>query len=243
MKVAFGFCAAVIALMSTSSGAADLGGMPDKPRYDRGDDGAPALHWQGVYAGVNGGYDFGRDFTHETSGSPYNAVSLERFRSDAHGFTGGVQLGYNYQINHVVFGIEADMNYAGQSRKGTSFSGAVSAGGTGGYVGTVRPRLGLAFGPWLFYGTGGLAYGNPGTTITGNINNALSTSNSDWRVGWVAGIGTEYAIDQNWSVRTELLHMDFGRTTISGVGLDGNTYSWSDRLSENALRVGVNYRY
>ena len=241
-------CSSIILACLMTAGAeraaaADLGGLPPARIAEPEEVYTPALRWTGLYLGANAGYSFGRDGTRETSAIPYNGMNFEHFGSHAQGFTGGGQVGYNYQTGRVVLGIEADFNYANLTRSATSPSGAVTAGGTGGFVGSVRPRLGLAWGQWLLYGTGGVAFGTADSTTTGNTGNTFTASNSDWRVGWVAGMGVEYAFNRNWSVRTELLHTNLGATTVSGVALDGNAYSWRDHITENAVRFGVNYRF
>jgi len=222
--------------------AADLGGYapPPPPAYI---DSRPALMWTGLYVGLNAGYSFSRDFTREDSAFPYNGVALEHLRSSASGFTGGGQIGYNYQMGHFVLGIEADFNYVDLSRTKTSLSGAVTEDISGNFIGTVRPRVGVAFGPALLYATGGLAYSSVDTTITGNTANTLSASNTGMRVGWAAGAGAEYALNRSLSLRLEYLHTDLGRTDLSGVALDTNTYAWRDHLTDNVVRLGINFRF
>ena len=220
--------------------AADLYSPPPAPADEYY---APALRWSGIYAGINAGYSWSHFSDRETSAIPYNTVDLERFRGGGGGFTGGIQLGYNYQVGNIVLGIEADINYVDISRSVTSPSGFVTADNGSGYMGTLRPKLGLAMGPWLFYGTGGLAYATIDSKISGNDGFGLNATESGWRTGWVAGAGIEYALDRNWSIRTEYLHTDFGRTTVSGPANDGLTYSWSEHARDNSLRVGVNYRF
>lgn len=234
------FAAAVVIPIAVD--AADLGGGPlplPAPTYA----GMPELMWMGLYIGANGGYSMGRTWTKEQSALPFDSVALERFRDKSSGFTGGFQLGYNYQIGHVVAGLEADFNYRDWSSTLTSPSGAVTATTSGSFLGTVRPRLGIAAGPFLLYGTAGLAYGSPSTTITGNTGNTLSASNTDVRYGWVAGAGIEYRLDRNWSIKAEYLHTDLGSTAISGVAADGSTYSWNQGFVDNSIRLGINFRF
>jgi outer membrane immunogenic protein len=225
-----------------SAQAADLGGYapPPPPAYI---DSRPALMWTGLYVGLNAGYSSSRDFTREVSALPYDGAALEQMHSRTSGFTGGGQIGYNYQMGHFVAGIEADFNYVDLSRTKTSLSGAVTEDISGSFIGTVRPRVGVAFGPALLYATGGLAYGSVDTTIVGNTANILSASSTGIRVGWAAGAGGEYALNRNLSVRLEYLHTDLGRTDLSGVALDTNTYAWHDHLTDNVVRLGVNFRF
>jgi hypothetical protein len=61
------------------------------------------------------------------------------------GFVGGAQIGYNYQMGHLVVGIEADFSYDNY------LTSSVTSVASPAWVGSLRPRLGYASGPWLFY--------------------------------------------------------------------------------------------
>jgi opacity protein-like surface antigen len=101
------------------------------------------------------------------------------------GFVGGGQVGYNYQVNSAVFGIEADIQGSTQNGGGNYYGAAadkfyldrptgtyryvqVNRSAIGGgnvqagvdWLGTVRGRIGYLVSPtFLAYATGGLAYG------------------------------------------------------------------------------------
>ncbi|MET4318852.1 outer membrane protein [Bradyrhizobium sp. RT5a] len=134
------------------------------------------------------------------------------------------------------------------------------------WFGTVRGRLGAAVTPRvLFYGTGGLAYGRVSTSGTiaatnvsgspGSDDNlaftpvAANFSSSTTKIGWTAGAGIEGAFADNWSARLEYLYVDLG--TVSGslatpvIALSGAplVVSYRSRITDNILRVGVNYRF
>jgi outer membrane immunogenic protein len=196
-------------------------------------DGLRVLSWTGFYAGVSGGYAWGRSDQHDPLGNstgPY----------DINGGFGGGTIGYNRQISNWVFGLEVDLS-AGSIKGGGSTSpswGCVVADGCVTDVkwfGTARGRLGYATGPWLFYGTGGAAYGQMHTLIqTTAFNNTVD------HAGWVVGGGVEYAGAPRWSLIAEYLHLDFGndiRWTNFG-GDPGLT-----RADFDLVRAGVNYRF
>ena len=75
------------------------------------------------------------------------------------------------------------------------------------------------------------------------LGKALGASNGDWRVGWTAGGGIEYALARNWTIRAEYLHIDLGHADISALASDGNTYTWRSHLTDDVVRMGVNYRF
>lgn len=133
--------------------------------------------------------------------------------SDASGFIYGGQLGYNWQFNrNWVVGIEADIT-------GTDISEPTIPARVD-YFASVRGRLGYSMGRTLVYGTGGWGTAQvtgAGVSITGDA--------------WVLGLGLEYALNHNWSVRGEYLHYEFDDN-----GLPGNAYA-------QIFRVGANYRF
>jgi len=135
-------------------------------------------------------------------------------------------------------------------------------------LGTVRRRAGVISGPWLLYATGGLAYGristsgilsptNPDPVIQHNL--AALWDQSSTRVGWTIGGGIESAISGNWTWKREYLYVDLGTVTANGALPAGNCYGTggtcngplplpgpgtvSSRITDNILRIGLNYKF
>jgi outer membrane immunogenic protein len=120
------------------------------------------------------------------------------------------------------------------------------------WFGTVRARAGVLVAPKvLLYATGGLAYGEVNTSETINT---TSFSNSDTRFGYAVGAGIEGALGGNWTAKLEYLYVDLGRTSGSfattipafGAGAVASgtlTSSYSSHITDNVLRVGLNYRF
>ena len=133
--------------------------------------------------------------------------------------------------------------------------------------GTFRGRAGFDFNRIFFYGTGGLAVADlhSDTNVTfatfptvpfrgaGNsvYNGAVHIgSDSQIRVGWVAGVGAEYAFAPDWSVKAEYLYVDLGTQSfrsplVAAVvpAAVGPGYNWNSSVRErdNIVRVGLNY--
>ncbi|MBR1229187.1 MULTISPECIES: outer membrane protein [unclassified Bradyrhizobium] len=231
---------AVVAATSVAS-AADMA-----PRYTKAP--APVVevwNWTGFYIGGNAGYSWGRG---SSDVSYYNTVtglqiappagSITGASYDMNGAIAGGQVGYNWQSNNWVFGLEADAQWSDEKgsaayRCAGTLAGGVClpgltflpAGATGTnlalgthleWFGTVRGRVGILATPKvLFYGTGGLAYGSLKTTgtLTGltpaGVALIATGSNSDVRLGWTVGVGVEGKITNNWSAKLEYLYMDF----------------------------------
>ena len=207
----------VLALGVVQASAADIvrsrRAPPPAPVYI-----APPFTWTGGYVGINGGYGFGRsDFS-----APFTTGSFDT----SGGLVGGT-LGYNYQVNQLVFGIEGDLDASWI--KGSAACGGLTCETKNNWLATARGRLGYAAGNFMPYITGGAAFGDIKTSITG------IGSTTETKTGWTGGGGVEYAFNGPWSAKLEYLYVDLGR----GGTIGGSTA----KLQENIVRAGVNYRF
>ena len=191
--------------------------------------------WTGFYAGINGGYGWGGgDSIAFSDGSDRWA------RAQPQGGFGGGQLGYNFQSGSFVYGVETDFQGAGisDSVTGTSVNGAgFTSQQSIDWFGTVRGRLGFAFGNALVYGTGGFAYGNVNQRT--NYSGDVFASNTT-QTGYAVGGGVEYKFNPAWSVKAEYQYIDLGSERLTD-GL-GNATNPLDTNFQTA-RVGLNYRF
>jgi outer membrane immunogenic protein len=204
----------------------------------------PAFTWTGLYVGAHGGYAWGRDTTKEYISATMGYVGLQNtFKPD--GFFGGLHAGANYQFRSAVFGIEGDVDLG--SIKGGFVDPPVAPfnpGGRGnteiGIQGSMRLRLGYAFGPALAYATGGIAaaelkstyYNWPGTgeTFKRNI------------YGYTVGGGLEYAFTSALSARVEYRFTQFDLTTNnSQLAFPG--FSGTQEPYYHTTRAGLSYRF
>ncbi|HSI40589.1 MAG TPA: outer membrane protein [Xanthobacteraceae bacterium] len=173
----------------------------------------PVFDWTGFYLGANGGYGWG-------SGSAY----ADQLGIKQDGWFGGGQLGVNYQFgNNVVLGAEADIAASDFQDSVDGVSSKLD------YFGTVRGRLGYAFGNVLPYVTGGFAWGHNEVSFDGLSSDKTLT-------GWTAGAGLEYAVTNNWTVKAEYLYMDLGDAYYDSIGANVG-------VTENLGKVGVNYKF
>ena len=209
--------AGVLVLSIGSASAADIArrpAMPAKaPVYV-----APPYNWTGPYVGINGGGGWGN--------SSFSAPLPSTNFDTSGGLVGGT-LGYNWQANQIVFGLEGDIDWSHFTGSGTC--GGVSCSVRNDWLGTARGRLGYAFDRFLPYVTGGAAFGNIKTAKTG-IGSA-----DESRVGWTLGGGVEYGLSGPWSIKAEYLYVDLG----NGGSIGGSTASFRTSI----VRAGINYRF
>lgn len=188
-----------------SARAADVA-MPLKaPRFER------YFDWGGLYVGGHAGYG-GGSFGPGTNPLPQQGGFLPHSLT---GLIGGFQAGYNLHLSgNWVAGIEADISFPGPLDQ----PGLVPApfNTTFDYFGTARGRLGYAFGTWLPYVTGGIAWGRTHTDLN-DTDGEIVGMKARMHLGWVAGAGIEFALGGNWSSKLEYNYIDLGARTY-GLG-------------------------
>lgn len=192
-------------------------------------------NWTGFYLGGHVGYG-GGSFGPGTNPLPEQGVFLPHSIT---GLIGGYQAGYIRQFsNHVVLGIEADASFTSPLDAPALTSAPFNT--TLDYVGTVRGRIGYAFGTLLPYVTGGFAWGHSHVNVNDGGRNVVS-SPGQYQPGWTAGAGVEFAVSGNWSAKAEYDYIDLSRRMydLSGFGLPGINVDPNIHL----VKFGLNYRF
>jgi outer membrane immunogenic protein len=255
--------ASVGAIALTGSAlAADLPSRAPPPVYLPP---VPIFTWTGIYIGGQIGYAWGQDhndFVGSFPAGPLLATGVffdNTFGQNPNGVIGGAHVGYNYQINQWVLGLEGSVDGTSMSKTLVFAPGGFAApvGFFGNGVtettradiqGSIRGRIGVAWDRALLYGTGGVAFGGFKTSYTffspffatGGTSNFSTT-----RVGWTVGGGIDYAITNNWSVRAEYRYTDFGRNTNTPFGglFTGGAFTGHHHFTENQVQVGFSYKF
>lgn len=184
---------------------------------------AASFDWTGAYIGVNAGGGFGKFKFEPSLGTGLDIT--------ASGFLGGVQAGYNWQSGQIVYGVEADFQGSTVKSSISGFGGDIET--KIDWFGTVRARIGYTpVDRFLVYGTGGFAYGHDKTSAGGGF--SFSKTNA----GWTVGGGVEYAINTNWTFKSEYLYTDLGKSTFT---IGGTNLDITDKF--HTVRVGLNYKF
>lgn len=258
--------------LTVAAGAADLPRRAAPPMFAP----VPVFTWTGFYVGVNAGYawaDHDRDDVYffppgSIVGSlgTTGTLTLADGRGNDDGFTAGGTIGFNYQMGSIVLGIEGDLNWADIGRNAGVFpAGTYTFVGTPGlafaapaatvvtdgngidWFGTIRARAGVAFDRALIYATGGFAFGGGGNN-NGCGGLLLGCNDDDWRGGWTAGGGIEYAFTNNLTAKLEALYVNLDRNNNVGAvyNLPTNTLFLGNGRNDDdftVVRVGVNYKF
>jgi outer membrane immunogenic protein len=273
LKVTLGAVAAVT--LGGSAFAADLAykAPPVAPP-------APVYNWTGFYLGLNGGWGWANSdvtaTTFQTAGTTPNPVIPNHiFSQSPSGAVFGGHLGYNWQVGpNWLVGFEGDFDGTNINKSTALIALDPLLGGVGGantatdglmvhseiqWLASLRGRVGWTAGPDLFYFTGGAAWEQVNTnvllsadTITAVFSTSSAASLTTTKSGWVAGLGWERLIAQNWIVRAEWLHYGFdGGGTINvplTCGALGATATCGQNITNNnnrvdVVRVGLSYKF
>jgi len=191
--------------------------------------------WNGGYIGVHGGYGWGS--LHVTDGI-LGFLPVETANLDPKGWFGGFQGGYNWQFAPAwLVGLEADSSFGSLRDSGVTQPSLFAASTKIDELGTGRLRLGYVMDRMLVYATGGVAYGHEDKTLITSPSPGVATK--VYHVGWAAGGGVEYKLDQSWSVKAEYLWTDLGKFDATRPAFPAQVRTMD--LTVNTVKVGLNY--
>ena len=213
---------------------------------------APIYDWTGFYIGGNGGWG--------QSNQCLNFVDVlgVDFRDGCASRSGGViggQIGYRWQANQWVFGLEAQGDWADLSRTRLSPFFDQALGGIPGFVSTrtstdgiglFTGQIGYAWNQALFYVKGGAAVTSNRFSIFETLSGIQLASVSATRWGGTAGVGFEYGFAPNWSFGVEYDHLFMGDANNTFTGLNTlDARFLNNRVTQDVdmVTLRINYRF
>ncbi|GEO99284.1 outer membrane protein [Methylobacterium haplocladii] len=265
--------------------AADLPLRSSLPPMEQLPPPAPPPVWGGFHVGLDAGYARTGTQHLKTSGTTPQEQALVDFGNlgavAMHGSSFVLRGGLGYDVQFTpgsgfVVGVEADALYTNLQRvrtTGFNFGGSdigLEARQTLDFLGTVRGRLGYAFGPVLVYGTGGFAYGGIGVAAHTTLSNAQYTGLYDGGrytgidTGFVYGGGIELMAPDGYtpafltpgrlSFKVEYLRYDLGKRNVEVGGIGpvfgpggltptGHTADSIARTQGQLVTAGLAYRF
>jgi outer membrane immunogenic protein len=235
----------VCAIGTQPSLAADL--PIEKPFY-MAPVAAPIFNWSGFYLGGHVGYGQGKydvDTATVVGGVVVDTAS-NAFNLD--GWLAGGQIGFNWQVDQLVFGIEGDMSWTdiGGDFQYDPLRPEAIAGADIDWLATLRGRVGIAYDRTLLYATGGLAWAKDLGFANSVIVAGDRATSSGMRTGWAAGGGLEHAVTDKLSINAEYLYVDLGddrRESAASTFPAGLVLRADSDYHLHVFRVGLNYRF
>ena len=212
---------------------------------------APPFSWTGIYIGGNAGAAWNRGTVSDASGNSFSLPTSNAV------FTGGGQVGGNWQMGALVLGVEGQFDWL--ANQNNASAGIIIPGGDtvnvvskDRWLTTLTGRIGFAADHWLFYAKGGGAWvGNQSFTVNDVTNPAASftTSNGGWNTGWTVGGGIEWAFAGPWSAKIEYDYIKLSSNSFTVpatspiAGLPPNDVFTTANRNIQTVLFGINYRF
>jgi outer membrane immunogenic protein len=188
--------------------AADLTYSEPAPSYE--EPAATSSGFTGAYAGIHAGMSSER---------------INPFAGDKE-FMGGIQVGYNTEVNGVIVGGELEYSHLGDTEVDVPRGALIER-----HRVAAKAKAGAAMGETLLYGTAGMAMTSlrDGKTVEGP---------DGWKPGYLLGAGVEQNLNANLSAKVEYNYV----RTNDVRSFDGVTTSQTD-VSDHVIKGGVNYKF
>ncbi len=213
--------------------------------------------WSGFYVGLNGGGGSSHNCWSVTNEILLGVISPPAAEgcNNAVGGAAGGQIGYRWQINSWVFGVEGQGDWTDfkGSNANLFFTGAPFNENDQSRMdafGLLTGQVGYAWDKILFYVKGGGAVTANRYATYANVSNGQMIDNSgEARWGGTVGAGLEFSFAPDWSVAFEYDHLFMGTRDVNSnfVGNFGpvGLFSATNRISQDVDigTVRINYRW
>jgi outer membrane immunogenic protein len=232
------FLLGAIALVALGT-AAPVSAADLPARYKAPEPMIPAAYdWSGVYVGFNGGWG--------TASRCFDQFSPLVGSEGCHNISGGfagAQAGYRWQMNSLVFGFEAQGDWADLRGSNVSLLTTNTNNSRIDAFGLFTGQVGYAWNTALLYVKGGAAVvADRNDIFAGGVSIANTSGDNRW--GGAIGGGIEFSFAPSWSAAIEYDHLFISNnnTVFTNVNTGAIT---SDRIHGDAdlVSVRVNYRW
>jgi outer membrane immunogenic protein len=207
---------------------------------------APIYDWSGFYIGANAGYGWSDRCLDVTAINGLAVADAEGCRTAAGGIAGG-QIGYRWQWTNVVFGLEAQGDWANLRNSNASlfFPGDTWSTKTNA-LGLFTGQIGYAWNNALWYVKGGAAVANQRWDLFDSATGVGIAQAERSRWGGTVGTGFEYGFAPNWSVGIEydfLWRVSDSQTFVTPALAPITSITTNTRADVNMITARINYRF
>lgn len=213
---------------------------------------AQAFDWDGKYVGGVAGVIISTgSFDWDIYNDYFTTHDSGTFQFSGLGFMGGVTSGINFRLDDkFVVGIEGDASLVWLKNSGeidgNNYYGELEEELNA--LLTLRGRAGVLSDDkdTYFYATGGVAAGNVSASAylssDGVFDDPEAVTVSGWVLGLIGGVGVEHAINEDTTVKAEILGYALGSLDGSGFAGKGDSFG-TYRPAGIILRTGINYHF
>jgi outer membrane immunogenic protein len=222
------------------SGSAMAADLPARPYKAPPPVIATVYDWTGFYIGANGGWASSRNCWGII---PVGGVVIADGCADRSGGVVGGQVGYRWQANQFVFGLEAQGDWADlRGSRISTFNPAFATGTRLNGIGLFTGQIGYAWNAALLYLKGGAAVTDNSAFIN-TVAGVGIVSASSTRWGGTVGVGFEYGFLPNWTAGIEYDHLFMGDANNTFSVVNPLLAGAANRISQDVDMVTVRFNY
>lgn len=204
--------------------------------------------WTGVYLGGHaGGAWLDADMTKTAEGGlgfPFDSAPVgTALGFSPNGVAGGAQIGYLYQFDNIVMGVELSGSYSDLDETridpdDLDNSRALNSD----WNASLAMRAGYAFGNTLAYVKGGLALARFEHTLFDDVDPSGQYSTSEDHDGWTLGAGVEHLLSPDVSVALAYDYYDFGsKDHVATIGAASVTRELDPEIQTVTVRLNWHF--
>lgn len=209
---------------------------------------ASTYKWDGVYVGgsLGTGWTDSKLTSEDTNLVPWPDLYAGEYTSFTNrGTTAGIQVGQNYQKDNLVYGVEVEGKWADIDHSEVLYDDKLKSKVDTIYL--ISGRIGHAWGQSLAYLKGGYATAKfkVSSTDADDTGGSPTGSGSDtqWRSGYLLGVGYEYGLSPNCIVGLtyDYVHLDSAEFDLSGPGVPYHLDQNSSKLELISARLSYKF--
>jgi outer membrane immunogenic protein len=242
----FATIAAGLLSLAALSGAARAADLPARVYTKAPPMPAPVYDWAGFSIGINGGGASSHECLtiFSVAGAPVTPNS-----EGCHDATGGLvggQVGYRWQLNSWVFGLEAQGDWADLRGSNGSLTAIIPYTNQTKIdaIGLFTGQVGYAWNSVLLYVKGGAAVTDNHYSSFFTATNVVFNQTDETRWGGAVGAGVEFKFAPNWSTGLEYDHLFMGTDSVTfPASAIAVTRSDNIRQDVDIGTVRLNYRF
>lgn len=229
-----------------------LSAFPLQLRADNSD--SYEKYWEGMYISGQFGAGWNRSHLEFQNGNYYNTLGAvtvgTKFQFHPLDFVGGGALGYHYQIDDFVFGIELGALDLGLDKENPSpyFPNLDTFYHEIDWLSFAKAHVGFAYKRLLTYLTGGWAGSSTDLKLDDFVSNIVARS-SKWVNGWTLGVGIDWKVFYYFSLGLEYdyIRQRYNNSTVRcpscGTGVGFGTPIVDNRMETQLLLVRMNFYF
>ena len=211
------------------------------------------INWHGPYLGIQAGKAWNRTNWNFNNANYFNTAGPvllgNNFNLSSNEYQGGVDLGFNYQMDYWIVGLEGELMGINLNSSITSpfFATDVYTSKLNWYA-TLKARVGYIYDCWLGYVSAGWGGADTSLNLLDTVAGVEAHSNQ-WAPGWTVGVGIDYRLTNNLTLgaayeylRFNVRNKNIGCPTC-GTGIGGGTPNVDGVFKTNSVVARLNYLF